>query len=174
MVVIETSGIGTWSREPVLIEKVVPYLALCTSCCVQQEQQSFITQFRVIKPYCNFMVRGRKRKHFLDKSCSRYAISAIFDLQATLILSTMFRINWNFHSGEEVQIRFSKDGHLGFWNNFVSTSHHSTSYQVSSQLAFWFKPDFQDGGHGSYFGFCIRTIFTIFYLQVALIFPTKF
>ena len=36
-----------------------------------------------------------------------------------------------------------------------------------------FKPDFQDGGHGSYFGFCIRTIFIIF-IYVALIFPTKF
>ena len=35
-----------------------------------------------------------------------------------------------------------------------------------------FKLDFQDGGHGSHFGFCM--IFVIFYLQVTLIFPTKF
>ena len=37
-----------------------------------------------------------------------------------------------------------------------------------------FKLDIQDGGHGSHFEFCIGTIFIIFYLQVALIFPTKF
>ena len=36
------------------------------------------------------------------------------------------------------------------------------------------KTDFQDGSHGSQFGFQIRTILAIFYLQVAPIFPTKF
>ena len=47
---------------------------------------------------------------FLIKS-----ISAIFDLQAAVILSTMIRVNWHFHSGEEVPNRFSNDGQLGFW-----------------------------------------------------------
>ena len=37
-----------------------------------------------------------------------------------------------------------------------------------------FKPDFQDGGHGSHFGFCIGTIFFNFLSKVALIFLTKF
>ena len=42
-------------------------------------------------------------------------ISAISDLQAALIFSTMIQVNWHFHSGEDVQNRFSNDGHLGFW-----------------------------------------------------------
>ena len=46
----------------------------------------------------------------------------------------MFRVKWHFHSEEEVQNSFSKDGHLGFW---------------------------------------IRTILTIFYLQVATVLSTK-
>ena len=71
-------------------------------------------------------------------------ISAIFYLQVSLILSTMFRFDWHFHSGEEVQNRFSNDDHFGFWIRtilafFLSTNRHCTSYQVSSQLAFWFR-----------------------------------
>ena len=36
------------------------------------------------------------------------------------------------------------------------------------------KIEFQDGGLGSYLGFLIRTILTIFYLQVTLMLPSKF
>ena len=60
--------------------------------------------------------------------------SAIFDLQAALILSTMFRVNWHFHSA-----------------TFLSTSRHDSSYQVSSQQEKMFKLDFQDGGHDRHF-----------------------
>ena len=33
---------------------------------------------------------------------------AIFDLQVTLMLSTKFRVNWPFSSGEEAQNRFPR------------------------------------------------------------------
>ena len=36
------------------------------------------------------------------------------------------------------------------------------------------KTDFQDSSHGSHLGFQIRTIISIFDLQVNLMFPTKF
>ena len=36
------------------------------------------------------------------------------------------------------------------------------------------KIDFQDGGHGSYHGFLIGTIFAIFDLQGILMLPSKF
>ena len=93
----------------------------------------------------------------------------------------MFRVNWHFHSREEVQNRFSKDGHLGFWIRTILAifiyklpRYFLTSFESTGLLVKMFKPDFPDGGHGSHFGFCIGTSFIIFYVQVALIFPTKF
>ena len=58
----------------------------------------------------------------------------------------------------------------------LHTSHLEASYQVSSQLAFWFtrrsiKIDFQDDGH---LGFLIRNILAFFDLQVIPMLPTKF
>ena len=68
------------------------------------------------------------------------------------------------------------------WNNFSyfwSTSHPDASYQVSSQLAFWFgrrrgKTDFHDGHHGSHLGFRIGTVLAIFDLEVTPMLPTEF
>ena len=59
---------------------------------------------------------------------------------------------------------------------FLSTSHPDASYQVSSQLAFWFRSrseniDFQDGRH---LGFPSLTIVAIFDLQDTPMLPTKF
>ena len=72
---------------------------------------------------------------------------------------------------------------MDFWNRAILAifiyksqryflpSFESTGLLVQEKM---FKLDFQDGGHGSHFRFCIEMIFVIFYLQVALIFPTKF
>ena len=72
-----------------------------------------------------------------------FPILAIFDLQVTLILPTMFQIHKPF-STEEAKNRFQKGPPLlPSWisdrNNFLSTSHPDASYQVSSQLPFWFR-----------------------------------
>ena len=48
---------------------------------------------------------------------------------------------------------------------------HLITRQVSSQLAFQFNTDFQDGSH---LGFRIRMILAIFDLQVTSILPMKF
>ena len=53
---------------------------------------------------------------------------------------------------------------------FWSTSHLDTSYQVLSQLAFWFRIAKQI----SKIVAMIATILAIFYLQVTLMLPTKF
>ena len=54
---------------------------------------------------------------------------------------------------------------------FLSTSHLDTNNEVLSQLAFWLwkkKLDiaFQEGSHGDHIVFLIRTILSIFDLQV--------
>ena len=64
-------------------------------------------------------------------------------------------------------------------NIFLTTDHPDASYQVSSQLAFWFrrrrkKIDFQDGSHDGHLGFLIRMTLAIFYLQVTRMLPTEF
>ena len=103
------------------------------------------------------------------------------------MLPTKFRVNWSLGSGEKAKNRFSR---LPPWptswisnrNNssffFLSTHHPDASYQVSSlsvQEKKW-KTDFQNGHHGSHFGFPIRTILAIFDLQVPPppMLPTKF
>ena len=72
-------------------------------------------------------------------------ILAIFYLQVTPMPPTKFQVNWPFSSGEKVKNRFSRwprPSWISDRNNisyFLSTSHHDTSYQVLSQLAFWFR-----------------------------------
>ena len=74
-------------------------------------------------------------------------ILAIFDLQVTPILPVKFQVNGPFYSGEEVKNRFSRwqlwrPSCISNRNNFrycLSTSQLDDSYQVLSQLAFWFK-----------------------------------
>ena len=100
-------------------------------------------------------------------------ILVIFDLQVTPVLPTKFQVNWPFSSGEEAKNRVSRwwpwwPIWISGWNNFsyfLSTSHPDASYQVKSQLVFWFrrrseKIDFQDCRH---VGFLIRTILAIFF-----------
>ena len=110
-------------------------------------------------------------------------ILAIFDLQVTPMLPTKFRVNCPFCSGEEAKKRFLRwmPSLISGWNNFsyfCSSSHPNASYQVSSQLAFWFrrrrKVDFQNGRPGGHLGFPIDRILTNFDLQVILMLPTKF
>ena len=74
-------------------------------------------------------------------------ILAIFCLPVTPMLPTKFRVNQPFCSGEEVKNRFSR--WLPWWPFWISDwkdfsyfwciSHHDASYQVSSQMAFWFR-----------------------------------
>ena len=94
----------------------------------------------------------------------------------------MFRVKWLSIQAKKFKIDFQKIAILDFgseqfWKFFIYKSpwyflpgFESIGFLVKKM----FNPDFQDGGHGSHFGFCIGTIFIIFYLQVALIFPTKF
>ena len=75
-------------------------------------------------------------------------ILANFDLQVTLMLPTEFQVNLPFGSREEAKNRFSRWppwqlSWISDWNNFNyfrSTSHPDViTYQISSQLAFWFR-----------------------------------
>ena len=76
-------------------------------------------------------------------------ILAIFDLQVTAMLFTKFQVNWGFGSGEKAKNRFSRwlpqwpswisnhDEFSYFWS--TNLSHSNAFYQVSSQLALWFR-----------------------------------
>ena len=71
----------------------------------------------------------------------------IFDLQVTPMLPTKFQVYWPFGLGEEAKNRFSRwQPRRPYWifdrndfSYFLSTSHPDAFYQVSSQLAFWFR-----------------------------------
>ena len=76
-------------------------------------------------------------------------IVAIFDTQVNLIpvLPSKFQVMWSFHSGEEIQNRLSRQrlwwpSWISDQNNisyFLFKSHPDTSYQVTSQFAFWLR-----------------------------------
>ena len=66
-------------------------------------------------------------------------ILAIFDLQVTLMLPTLFQVKWPFVSGEAAKNRFSIwqpawISKLKEFSHFLSTSHPDASYQVSIGL----------------------------------------
>ena len=69
-------------------------------------------------------------------------------------------------------------GAIFYQGAVIWTSQHYTSNEVSSQLACQFrrrvKINFQDGNHGSHLGFSIRSILTIFDLQVTTYFLSNF
>ena len=77
---------------------------------------------------------------------SDQSVLAIFDLQVTPMLPTKFQVKWHFRSGEEAKNRFSRWPPMqpswisdpNDFSYFWSTSHPDASYQVWSQLAFWF------------------------------------
>ena len=74
-------------------------------------------------------------------------ILTIFDLQVTPMLPLAFQDKWTFISGEEAKHWFPRQrprrpSWISDRNNcsyFWLTSHPDASYQVSSQLAFWFR-----------------------------------
>ena len=74
-------------------------------------------------------------------------ILAIVDLQDTPMLPIKFQANRPFGSSEEVKNRFSRwpawrPSWISDWNDFSyfsSISHPDASYQLWSQLAFWFR-----------------------------------
>ena len=74
-------------------------------------------------------------------------ILAMFYQQVPLMLSTKFHVDWPFGAGEEAKKRFSRrwpwwPSWILDWNcfsYFCSIRHPDASYQVSSQLAFWFR-----------------------------------
>ena len=111
----------------------------------------------------------------------RSELLAFFDLQVTPMLPAKFRINWPFGSGEEMKNGFSRKppwrpSWISDRNDF---SHPDASYQVSSQLAFWFRrrseiSRFSRCRHGGHLRFLIRTIKALFDLQVTPMIPTKF
>ena len=97
-----------------------------------------------------FLVQEKKRK--IEFQFGRHGghpgfpirmILATFDLKATLMIPTKLQIKWSFGSGEEAKNRFSRRPSWIYDRNdfsyFSSTSHPDASYQVSSQLAFWFS-----------------------------------
>ena len=109
-------------------------------------------------------------------------VLAIFYLHVTPMLPTKFWVNWPFGSGEEAKNRFSWGpswiSNQNDFSYFWDTSHPDASYEVSESTGFLVqekkrKIDFQDGHHGSHFGFPIRRILAI-YLQDTLMLPTKF
>ena len=102
------------------------------------------------------------------------------------MLPTKFRVNWPFGSGEEAKNRFTRwppwwPSWIADRNNFSyfwSTSHPDANYQISSQLAFWFRrrseKRFSRWSPCGHLGFPIGTILAIFDLQVTPMLPTKF
>ena len=86
------------------------------------------------------------------------------------MLPTKFRVKWPFSSGEEGKNRFSRwSAWLQSWISDQNNFSNGLSVQEKKR-----KIDFQDGHHGGHFGFPIRMILAIFYLQVNLMLPTKF
>ena len=85
------------------------------------------------------------------------------------MLPTEFQVNWPFGSGKEAKDRF-----LVWWvSNPNDFSHPYSSYQVSSQLTFWFRRRSKNT-HGHRLGFQIGTILAIFDLQITPMLPTNF
>ena len=109
-------------------------------------------------------------------------IVAIFDLQVTPMLPSMFGVNWLLGLGEEAKNRFS-GSHLEFLISMILAIF---DLQVTPMLPSKFgvnwpfgsgeerKIDIQDGGHGSHLGFPIGMSLAIFDLQVTPMLPSKF
>ena len=137
-----------------------------------------LTEYKTSFKSISLLVKEKKFKtNFQDGSCGSHVgfliitILAIFALQIIPLLPTKFPVNWPFRSAEEVHNRFARwqpswildqNDFSCFW----SISHPNTSYQVSSQLDFWFRrrrsTDFQNGRGGGHLGFLIATILATF------------
>ena len=97
------------------------------------------------------------------------------------MLPTQFWVNWPSVQEKKRKIDFQDGrhgGHLGFQTGTILAIFDLPSYQVSSQLAFWFKrskkKDFQNGHYDGHLVFMIGTNLAIFDLQVTPRLPTKF
>ena len=98
------------------------------------------TKFQVNWPFSSGEV---KKKDFQESSHGYHlgftigTIVAIFDLQVSPMLPTKFQVNWPFGLAEKAKNRFSiwQPG----WPAWISDQNDFASYQVSSQLAFWFR-----------------------------------
>ena len=105
-------------------------------------------------------------------------ILASFDLQVTPMLPTKFRVNWPFSSGEEAKNRFSRwrPWRPSWISNLQVTPMLPTKFGVNWPFGSGdeAKIDFQDGRHGGYIGFRIKTILAVFDLQVTTMLPTKY
>ena len=110
---------------------------------IYKSPQCFLPSFKSI----GLLVEEKKRKiEFQDGGHGGHLgfpirmNLAIFDLQVTPMLANKFQVNWPFCSGEEAKNRCSWISHRNdFRYFFLSTSHPDAFYQVSSQLAFWFR-----------------------------------
>ena len=144
------------------------------------------TKFRVIWPFAS----GEETKIYFQagRYCGHLGFSigtilAIF-IYVTPMLPTELPVNWPMGSGE-AKNRFSRwppwrpswNTDRNYFSYFWSTSHRYAYYQVSGQLAVWFRKseiDFQEGRHGGHLEFRIGTILAIFDLQVTQMLPNKF
>ena len=91
------------------------------------------------------------------------------------MLPTNFQVSWTFGSEEEVKNRFSRwrlwwPSRISYQNDFRyiwSISHPNAPFQVLISLSVQEKKrkiDSQDGRHGGYLGFPIRTISAFFFI----------
>ena len=78
-------------------------------------------------------------------------ILTTFNLQVTQILLTMFQANWPFDSGKKFKLDFKMaamvvilDFRSERFKLLFDLQVHDTSYQVSSQMTFRLRRDFQD------------------------------
>ena len=119
----------------------------------------------------------------LDFRLKRFSF---FHLQVTPMLSTKFRVNWPFDSGEEAKNRFSRwppwrpswifdRNDLAFFiyksPRCCLPSLESIGLLIQEKKR---KIDFRGGRHGVHLGFSIETILAVFNLHVTLMLPTKF
>ena len=109
-------------------------------------------------------------------------ISAIFDLQVTLMLPTQFQVNWPFGSGEEAKIDFQDGGHSGHLGFPIGMILAFSDLQVTLMLST--KPQVNwPFGSGEAKHLFTRwwpswisdlNYFSYFYLQDTRMLPTKF
>ena len=94
-----------------------------------------------------------------------------------MILSTRFQLVFPFRRSSRWPFWILDQNNF---SNFLSTSHHDTSYQRLSQLAFWFRRRcsnsiFKTVAMAAILDYASERFSLFFYLlKVALIFPTKF
>ena len=108
---------------------------------------SFIPSFKSTGHLVQEKKRKKDAKMLQPSWISDQNDFSFFWCTSHLMLPTKFQVNWPFSSGEEAKNRFSRwppqwPSWISSQNDFSyfwSTSHPDASYQVSNQLAFWFR-----------------------------------